>query len=204
MLVAFVGAFAAAQTPTPTPTAVAFAACPTGVTFVLAQQTAGSSTVVVTVTPTVLIKPAADGDPASFHLHYYVDKPIGTLKPGDAVPAGDTLIVHSGAMTLDRKLAAGSHTVTVVLGQLVHQACDAARGNVVTGAATFTVAAAQATATPTPAPAATPAATLVAAAAPKTGNAGLVGDVASPAAMALLVAITAGAVGGAVLASCRS
>lgn len=199
-LLGVLSAPASAQTPTPSPTPLALAACPTGVTIGVAQQSAGSSTVVVTVNPTVLIKPAADGDPASFHLHYYVDKPIGTLKPGDVVPAGDALIVHSGATTLDLKLAAGSHTVTVVLGQLSHQACGNAAGAVVTGTATFTVAATQATATPTPA--ATPAAPATASA-PKTGSAGLTGDMTSPAAMALLVGITSAVLGGAALARRR-
>ncbi|MSQ30173.1 MAG: DUF4399 domain-containing protein [Dehalococcoidia bacterium] len=176
---------------------MAFAPCPTGVTLAAAQQSAGSSTVVVTVTPSVLIKPAADADPNSFHLHYYVDKPIGTLKPGDEMPAGDTQIVHSGATTLNLNLTPGPHAVVVVLGQLAHQACGDAAGNVVMGTATFTVAA-QTTPTATVA-APTPAAT-TAAAAPKTVNAGLAAEASSPLATVLLAVTAALVLGGAVLA----
>ena len=82
-------------------------------------------------------------------MHYFID--TAATAAGTAVPTGDAKIIHSGSLTQDLgALTPGSHTVTVVLGQVTHVACET-RGSV-----TFTVAAA----------AASPAA-------PKTGNAGL-------------------------------
>ena len=45
-------------------------ACPDGVTLTAAST---GSSVTVTVSPPVNIKPAKDGDVNSFHLHYFVD-----------------------------------------------------------------------------------------------------------------------------------
>lgn len=177
---------ALAQTPTP----VALAACPANATVSVTQQAPGSSTVVVTVTPAVTIKAAADADPQSFHVHYYVDTPTGALKGGDVVPAGNPQIVHSGATTLDLKLAAGQHTVTVVLGQLGHQACADSTGKLIAGTATFTVAAQAA-----------PTATV---AAPKTGNAGLVATTGSTGATALAITLGVLTLGGAAAARRRA
>lgn len=139
---------ASAQTP---------GACPTGVTLTVAAPTAAAPTTVnVTVTPAQNIKPASAADATSFHLHYFVDTPATAA--GGVIPTGDPKIIHSGTTTQDLgALAPGSHTVTVVLGQLSHTACDA-RGSV-----TFTTVA---TVVPIAAPAA-PA---------KTGNAGLAGE----------------------------
>lgn len=135
---------ASAQTP---------GACPAGVTLTVAAPTAAAPTTVnVTVTPAQNIKPASAADATSFHLHYFVDTPATAA--GGVIPSGDPKIIHSGTTTQDLgALAPGSHTVTVVLGQLNHTACDA-RASV-----TFTTVA--------PAPVAAPA---------KTGNAGLVGE----------------------------
>lgn len=155
----------ATATPAQTP-----AACPTGTTLTVAAPTSAAPTsVTVTITPTLNLKPGTSGDLASYHLHYFIDTPATAA--GAAVPTGDPKIIHSAALTQDLgALAPGSHTVTVVLGQLSHVACET-RGTV-----TFTVAAA-----PT---------------APKTGSAGLVSDDAAPlAAFALLsvaIALTAG------------
>ncbi len=138
-------------------TAQTLAACPTGVTMTIAAPTAAAPTTVnVTVTPAQNIKAATAGDTTSFHLHYFVDTPATAA--GSVIPSGDAKIIHSGSTTQDLgALAAGSHTVTAVLGQLNHTACDT-RATV-----TFTTAAA----TTTSAPAAAPA---------KTGNAGLAED----------------------------
>jgi len=146
---------AAAQTATPTATATPSgtpAACPTGTTLtVVAPTAAAPTTVTVTITPPQNIKAATAGDLTSFHVHYFID--TAATAAGTAVPTGDAKIIHSGSLTQDLgALTPGSHTVTVVLGQVTHVACET-RGSV-----TFTVAAAAATASP---------------AAPKTGNAGL-------------------------------
>ena len=156
----------AAQTPTPTPTAtaVAFAPCPSGVTIAVTPPVAAAPTTVsVTVTPAINIKAGSVGDVNSFHLHYFID--TAPAAAGTVIPSGDPKIIHSGATTQDLgTLADGQHTVTVVLGQLNHTACDAR------GAVTFSV---------TQAPSS--------AAAPKTGNAGLLAPSRSTASVALLL-----------------
>jgi hypothetical protein len=166
------------------------AACPANATVAVTQQSAGSSTVVVSVVPAVPIKAAADADPQSFHVHYYVDTPTDTLEAGDVIPSGNPQIVHSGATTLDLKLAAGSHTVTVVLGQLGHQACGDNTGKLTAGTATFTVAAQAA-----------PTATV---AAPKTGNAGLAATAGSTGTTALAITLGVLALSGAAAARRRA
>lgn len=122
------------------------------------------------------IKAASVADAQSFHLHYYVDvDPATTLKPGTPIPTGDAKIIHSGTPSQDvGTLTPGSHTVWVVLGQLAHQACGGADGNVAVGKVTFTVAAAQAAAAPAPG---------------KTGNAGLVAPTEWPVAPLMLAAL---------------
>ena len=159
----------------------ALAACPAGlaITATAPNTSTGTTTVTASVTPAgINFKAAAAADPASFHLHYYVDiDPTTTLKPGTTIPSGDPKIIHSGALTQDvGPLAAGPHTVWVVVGQLAHQACGGADGNVAVGKATFNVAAAAAA----PAPVAVPA---------KTGNAGLVTPTESPALPLALAAV---------------
>ena len=78
------------------------------------------------------IKPASAADPASFHFHYFVD--TDATVAGQVVPAGNPKIIHSASTTQDLgSLSAGQHTVTVVLGQYNHTACEN-RGSV-----TFTV-----------------------------------------------------------------
>lgn len=155
---------ASAQTATPTATAAPAgtpAACPTGTTLTVAAPTAAApTTVTVTITPPLNIKAATAGDLTSYHVHYFIDTPATAA--GTAVPTGDAKIIHSASLTQDLgALTPGSHTVTVVLGQVSHVACES-RGSV-----TFTVAVAAA---------ASPAA-------PKTGNLGLASgsDVALPA-----------------------
>src|SRR5687768_17533864 len=140
-----------ASSPT-TAIAQQLASCPTGATISVAAPTAAApSTVNVTVTPALNIKAASAADVASFHLHYFIDTPATAA--GIVIPSGDPKIIHSGTTTQDLgALGAGQHTVTVVLGQLSHAACDA-RGSV-----TFTLTQAV-TATPA---AATPAATAAA------------------------------------------
>lgn len=144
---------ASAQTPSPTATPAPLAPCPTGATLQIAPPTAAAPTTVTTsLTPATLsIKAAAVGDPASLHVHYFVDTPATAA--GIAIPSGDAKIIHSGSLTQDLgALAGGQHTVVVVLGQLNHVACET-RASV-----TFAVGAAQASP-----------------AAPKTGSAGLAG-----------------------------
>ena len=135
------------------------AACPVGATLTITAPTAAAPTTVnVTVTPAQNIKAAAVADTTSLHLHYFIDTPATAA--GATIPSGDPKVIHSGVTTQDLgTLAAGSHTVIAVLGQLNHTACDT-RATV-----TFTTAAAAATTTA--APAAAPA---------KTGNAGLAQD----------------------------
>jgi hypothetical protein len=138
-------------------TAQTIAACPTGATMTITAPTAAAPTTVnVTITPVQNIKAAATADATSLHMHYFIDTPATAA--GATIPSGDPKILHSGTTTQDLgTLAAGSHTVIAVLGQLNHTACDT-RATV-----TFTTAAATTTAAPAAAPA-------------KTGNAGLAQD----------------------------
>lgn len=183
------GDLARAQTPTATGTAVALAPCPTGGTLTVAAPTAGApSTVTVTVAPALAnLKAASAADPASHHVHYFIDTPAPAA--GAAIPTGNAAIIHSGTLTQDLgALAAGPHTVVVVVGQLDHKACDL-RGQV-----SFTTAAAQAA----PTAAVTP---------PKTGNGGLLRRTSEAASsglgMAALAVATLVAVGGAAVATRR-
>jgi len=149
---AWLAPVALAQTPTATATGIA--TCPTGLAITVAPPAAGSTTVSATITPTLNIKAAALGDLQSFHVHYFIDvDPTKTLKAGSVIPSGDPKIIHSGTTTQDLgTLAAGSHTVWVVVGQVAHQACGGTDGNVIAGSTTFTVAAVAATTTAAPAP----------------------------------------------------
>ena len=98
-------------------------ACPTGVAL---DAVASGSSVTVTVSPPVNLKPAKDGDADSFHLHYFVDTdPASVLQPGQAVPSGNPKIVHSAATIQDFKdLTPGSHQIWVVLGDVGHIPCS--------------------------------------------------------------------------------
>lgn len=152
---------AAQATPAP-----AQAACPAGVTVNVAPPTvAAPTTVSVTLTPPQNVKAASAGDPQSLHLHYFIDAlptPAGTV-----IPSNDPQIIHSGSLTQDLgTLTAGTHTVTVVVGQFNHAACEAR------GSATFIVG--QSAGAPT---------------APKSGNAGLSGSSTSALVVVLLVAV---------------
>lgn len=184
------GEHAGAQTPaataTATGTAVPQAPCPTGGTLTVAAPSASApTTVTVTIAPPLgNLKAASAGDPQSHHVHYFIDTPAPAA--GAAIPTGNPSIIHSGSLTQDLgALSAGSHTISVVVGQLNHTAC-ALRGQV-----TFT-SAAQAAAAVSP---------------PKTGNGGLLGQTteaaSSPLGMAVLVAFTMIAVGGAGVATRR-
>lgn len=138
---------ASAQTP---PTA-----CPADLKIAVAAPTAAApSTVTATITPTLNLKAATAADPTSFHVHYYVDTdPTKSLKPGTPIPTGDPKIIHAASTTQDLgALPAGQHTVWVVVGQVSHQACGGADGNIVTGSTTFTTAALQAVPVQAPAP----------------------------------------------------
>lgn len=183
---------ARAQTPTATPTTVPLAACPSGGTLTVAPPTAAApSTLTVTITPALgNLKAASAADPASLHLHYFVDTPATAA--GTVIATGDPKIIHSGSLTQDLgTLAAGSHTVVVVVGQLDHRAC-ALRGQV-----TFSTAA----------QAATPAATAAPVTPPRTGSGGLLSQASeatsSPLALAALALGALVAVGGAALATRR-
>ena len=163
---AALAAVSSASAQTPTPTAAAQAACPTGVTVNVAPPTAAApTTLTVALTPPQNIKAATTADPQSLHLHYFVDS-LPTAA-GSVVPAGDPKIIHSGSLTQDvGPLTAGTHTVTVVVGQLNHTACEAR------GSATFIVG--QAAGAPV---------------APKSGNAGLAGASSSALVVVLLVGV---------------
>ncbi|MSQ42557.1 MAG: hypothetical protein EXR65_05960 [Dehalococcoidia bacterium] len=173
-----------AQTPSPT-AADTVAPCPAATVLATAPVASAPTTVNITITPNINVKAASVGDPASFHVYYFVDTPAPAA--GAVISTGDAKIIHSAATAQDvGPLSAGAHTVTVVLGQFNHTACDA-RASV-----TFTVT-----------QAATPSATAAAPSAPRTGSAGLSGS--SPAA-ALVLALCAAAtllVGGSRLATGR-
>lgn len=97
--------------------------CSAGVTL---NASATGRTVTVSVSPAINLKPAKDGDADSFHLHYFVDTdPATVLQPGQQVPPATAQIIHSAATTQEFKdLAAGSHRVWVVLGDVGHIPCS--------------------------------------------------------------------------------
>ncbi len=116
------------------------APCPSGETIsVTAPSAAASTTVSVAVTPPVNLKPAASGDSASYHLHYFVDiDPSTVVSAGKPVPTGNPKIIHSASTSQDLgALSAGNHTVWVLLGDVSHLVCDP----VVQGSVSFNVAA---------------------------------------------------------------
>lgn len=116
-------------------------ACPSGeVITVAAPGASAPTTVTVTVAPPVNLKPAKDGVLDSFHLHYFVDiDPATVVSAGQPVPTGNPKIIHSAATTQDvGALAAGKHTVWVVLGDVGHTVC----APMVVGSVSFDVAAA--------------------------------------------------------------
>ncbi len=98
-------------------------ACPAGVTLTAA---ASGSSVTVSLSQPVNIKPAKDADVDSYHLHYFVDTdPASVLQPGQEVPSGSPSIVHSAATTQDFKsLTPGSHRIWVVMGDVAHIPCS--------------------------------------------------------------------------------
>jgi hypothetical protein len=132
--------------------------------------------VTVSITPSLNIKSPTAGDPTSFHVHYFIDTPATAA--GQTVPMGNPKIIHSASLSQDvGALSAGSHTVTVVLGQVNHTACDA-RGSV-----TFDVAA------PTP---------------PRTGNGGFAATGSHAFAMFALLGLAFATTAGARVATKRS
>jgi len=164
---------AQAQTPSPQPVATQLP-CPAGVTVnVTPPDAIAPTTVNVTLTPAQPIKAASFADPNSLHVHYFIDT-LATPS-GSVIPAGDAKIIHSGSLTQDLgPLTAGMHTVTVVLGQLSHTACDAR------GSTTFIVGQIAAQVAP-----------------PKSGNAGLASSSTSALVIVVLVAVTVAIVIGA-------
>jgi hypothetical protein len=123
-----------------TPQAPALKECPSGESIsVTAPTVAAPTTVSVTVTPPVNLKPAKDADATSYHLHYFVDiDPATVAQAGQPVPTGNPNIIHSAATTQDLgALAAGKHTVWVVMGDVSHIVCNP----VVQGTVSFDVAA---------------------------------------------------------------
>lgn len=184
-ILALAGASGIAGAQTPTATSQPLAACPTGTVTVSAPTVAAPNMVNVTIAPPLAnLKAASVGDRASHHLHYFIDTPAPAA--GTLIPTGNASIIHSGTLTQDLgTLAAGSHTVVVVVGQLDHRACEL-RGQV-----TFSTSAAGAAAV-------TP---------PKTGNGGLLQGAALSTSGLGLAALAATAVvaagGGAALARRR-
>lgn len=191
LALASAGTVARAQTPSPTGTAAPLAACPTANQLLVAPPTAAAPTTVTTsiAPPLGNLKAATQGDRASLHLHYFIDTPPPAA--GTAIPTGLNSIIHTAALTQDvGPLAAGPHTVYVVVGQLDHRAC-ALRGQV-----SFNVGAASAAAAQ-PASPVTP---------PKTGSGGLLpgaGAASSWLAMAALAVGAFGVAGGAIVARRR-
>lgn len=120
-----------------TPTA---APCPPNETLrIMAPMAAAPTTVSVQVSPPLNLKPAAENDPNSFHLHYFIDlNPATVIKLGQPIPLGNPQIIHTAATTQDvGQLTAGPHTVWVVLAQVNHIPCTPS----VQSSVTFTVAA---------------------------------------------------------------
>lgn len=97
--------------------------CATGVAL---TAVASGSSVTVSVSPPVNLKPAKDADVDSYHLHYFVDiDPASVLQTGQEVPSGNPSIVHSAATTQDFKsLTPGSHRIWVVMGDVAHVPCS--------------------------------------------------------------------------------
>ncbi len=69
----------------------------------------------------VTIKPASEATQhEEAHFHLFVDK-VPALVEGQGIPAGDPQIIHTGSTSMELPdLAAGEHTVTVVLGYSDH------------------------------------------------------------------------------------
>ncbi|MEY2468876.1 MAG: hypothetical protein QOF21_1574 [Actinomycetota bacterium] len=75
----------------------------------------------VAVTGVTLVKADGDASGATGHLHAFVDKP--PVAPGELIPAGDPAIIHSATAPIVVKgLAAGEHTIWIVLGDGTHTA----------------------------------------------------------------------------------
>lgn len=81
-------------------------------------------------------QPAKDGEG---HLHFFVDVPAGTVQAGSAIPLDQkATFVHAGKAPYTKReieLSPGEHTVTVVMGNSLHQAL----ANPAPASVTFTV-----------------------------------------------------------------
>lgn len=114
----------------------------------------------------VPVKAAGEGDPNAYHYHALVDvDPATVLQAGQPIPTGMSNIIHTAEkMIMLPNLAAGQHTVTVVMTRTDHVPLAPA----IQDRVTFTVggAAPAAQTTPSPATAATPAAAAAPGAAP--------------------------------------
>jgi len=109
------------DTPTPAP-ATEPAQCPD---MSLSASVTGSTLTVKVDPANVNIKPAAQGDLTSFHLHYFMDlDPATIVVPGQPIPVGNPTIIHSASLTQSvASLAPGQHTVWVVAARLNHVPC---------------------------------------------------------------------------------
>lgn len=109
------------DTPTPAP-ATEPAQCPD---MSLSASVTGSTLTVKVDPANVNIKPAAQGDLTSFHLHYFMDlDPATIVVPGQPIPVGNPKIIHSASLTQSvASLAPGQHTVWVVAARLNHVPC---------------------------------------------------------------------------------
>lgn len=90
-----------------------------------ATLTAGSPlSVEAKVEGITLVKADGDTSGKSGHLHVFVDKDPAQYK-GQAIPAGDPAIIHSATSPVAvTGLAAGEHTIWVVVGDGTHKALD--------------------------------------------------------------------------------
>jgi hypothetical protein len=78
----------------------------------------------VTVDGVELVKPDGDTSGRTGHLHVFIDK---EPTPGAPIPAGDPTIIHSATAPITvNGLAAGEHTIWVVLGDGTHVPFDPA------------------------------------------------------------------------------
>ena len=68
-------------------------------------------------------QPAKDGEG---HLHFFVDVPAGAVQAGSAIPLDQKAsFVHAGKAPYTQReieLGPGQHTITVVMGNSLHQA----------------------------------------------------------------------------------
>lgn len=93
------------------------------ITSPLAGDTVSSPVTVEVSASGVEIAPAADAAEGAGHYHAFVDQePVAV---GETIPQDTEGIFHFATASVDLELEPGEHTVTVVLGNNVHERLDA-------------------------------------------------------------------------------